>query len=195
MKKPIGHIDWLILLPIVGIMLFGLAFVYSASSAYSGLKLDSSEALFYSHLGKVLLGLILIIVFAKIDYHVYRKFSKSFMTISVVLLFLVLIIGSSAKGATRWIDIGPITLQPSEIVKFAMIIHFASMLSSKQAVIKQFEQGFLPFLIWLGMISVLIALQPNFSTMAVVLLIGMSILFIGNVNLIHWLSTCFFLVL
>ncbi len=192
MKKPIGHIDWLILLPIVGIMLFGLAFVYSASSAYSGLKLDSSEALFYSHLGKVLLGLILIIVFAKIDYHVYRKFSKSFMTISVVLLFLVLIIGSSAKGATRWIDIGPITLQPSEIVKFAMIIHFASMLSSKQAVIKQFEQGFLPFLIWLGMISVLIALQPNFSTMAVVLLIGMSILFIGNVNLIHWLSTCFF---
>lgn len=187
-----SHIDWLILLPIAGIMLFGLAFVYSASSAYSGLKLDSSEALFYSHLTKVLLGLFLIIVFARIDYHIYRNLSKPFMTFSVFLLFLVLIVGSSAKGATRWIDIGPISIQPSEIVKFAMIIHFASMLSAKQGVIKSFEMGFLPFLIWLGMISVLIALQPNFSTMAVVLMIGMAILFIGNVNLIHWLSTLFF---
>lgn len=186
-----GHIDWLILLPIAGIMLFGLAFVYSASSAYSGLKLNSSEALFFSHLSKVLLGLVLIIVFAKIDYHVYRKISKSFMTISVILLFLVLFIGSTAKGATRWINLGPLSLQPSEIVKFAMVIHFASMLSAKQAVIKNFEQGFLPFLIWLGMISILIALQPNFSTMMVVLLIGMSIMFIGNVNLLHWLSTLF----
>lgn len=186
-----GHIDWLILLPIAGIMLFGLAFVYSASSAYSGLKLNSSEALFFSHLSKVLLGLVLIIVFAKIDYHVYRKISKSFMTISVILLFLVLFIGSTAKGATRWINLGPLSLQPSEIVKFAMVIHFASMLSAKQAVIKNFEQGFLPFLIWLGMISILIALQPNFSTMMIVLLIGMSIMFIGNVNLLHWLSTLF----
>jgi len=192
MSQVKGHIDWLILLPIAGIMLFGLAFVYSASSAYSGLKLNSSEALFFSHLGKVLLGLILILVFAKIDYHVYRKISKPFMTLSVILLVLVLFIGSSAKGATRWINLGPISLQPSEIVKFAMVIHFASMLSAKQAVIKNFEQGFLPFIIWLSMISVLIALQPNFSTMAVVIIIGMSIMFIGNVNLLHWLATFLF---
>lgn len=191
MSQVKGHIDWLILLPIAGIMLFGLAFVYSASSAYSGLKLNSSEALFFSHLGKVILGLILILVFAKIDYHVYRKISKPFMTISVILLVLVLFIGSSAKGATRWINLGPISLQPSEIVKFAMVIHFASMLSAKQAVIKNFEQGFLPFIIWLSMISILIALQPNFSTMLVVIIIGMSIMFIGNVNLLHWLATFF----
>lgn len=186
-----GHIDWYILLPISALMLFGLSFVYSASSAYSGLKLDSSEALFFSHLGKVLFGLILMIIFAKIDYHVYRKISKSFLTISVILLVLVLIMGSSAKGATRWINLGPISLQPSEIVKFAMVIHFASMLSAKQAFIKQFEQGFLPFLIWLGIISILIALQPNFSTMIVVLMIGFAIMFIGNVNLLHWLGTLF----
>jgi cell division protein FtsW len=189
MDKIKGHIDWYILLPISALMLFGLSFVYSASSAYSGLKLDSNEALFFSHLGKVILGLILMIVFAKIDYHVYRKISKSFLTISVLLLVMVLFIGSSAKGATRWIDLGPISLQPSEIVKFAMVIHFASMLSAKQAFIKQFEQGFLPFLIWLGLISILIALQPNFSTMIVVLLIGYAIMFIGNVNLLHWIGT------
>ncbi|NCW64044.1 MAG: hypothetical protein EBW04_08040 [Betaproteobacteria bacterium] len=118
--------------------------------------------------------------------------SKPFMTLSVILLVLVLFIGSSAKGATRWINLGPISLQPSEIVKFAMVIHFASMLSAKQAVIKNFEQGFLPFIIWLSMISVLIALQPNFSTMAVVIIIGMSIMFIGNVNLLHWLATFLF---
>lgn len=191
MERIKGHIDWYILLPIAGIMLFGLSFVYSASSAYSGLKLDSNEALFFSHLSKVTLGLILMIVFAKIDYHIYRKFSKGFLFISVILLVLVLFMGSSAKGATRWLNFGPISLQPSEIVKFALVIHFASMLSAKQAFIKNFEKGFLPFIIWLGIISILIALQPNFSTMLVVILIGMAIMFIGNVNLLHWLTTGF----
>lgn len=186
-----GHIDWYILLPIAGIMLFGLSFVYSASSAYSGLKLDSNEALFFSHLTKVIFGLFLMIVFAKIDYHIYRKISKPFLITSVILLILVLFMGSSAKGATRWLNFGPISLQPSEIVKFAIVIHFASMLSAKQAIIKDFEKGFLPFIIWLGIIAILIALQPNFSTMLVVLFIGFAIMFIGNVNLLHWLSTLF----
>ena len=191
MSKIKGHIDWYILLPIAGIMLFGLSFVYSASSAYSGLKLDSNEALFFSHLSKVILGLVLMIVFAKVDYHIYRKISKPFLFISVILLILVLFMGSSAKGATRWLNFGPLSLQPSEIVKFALVIHFASMLSAKQAFIKDFEKGFLPFIIWLGIIAILIALQPNFSTMLVVLLIGFAIMFIGNVNLLHWLTTVF----
>ncbi|MDC1068777.1 putative peptidoglycan glycosyltransferase FtsW [Candidatus Kapabacteria bacterium] len=184
-----GHIDWLILLPVFTIMLFGLGFVYSASSSHALASNESDTFYFMKHLWKVLIGIVLIIVFAKIDYHIYRKFSKGLLFFSIILLVLVLFFGLNLKGANRWISVFGLTIQPSEIAKFAMVIHFASMLAAKQGVIKDFYKGFLPFLIWLGMMCLLIAAQPNFSTMMVVFAIGFAIMFVGNVNLLHLLTT------
>lgn len=184
-----GHIDWLILLPVIGIMLFGLGFVYSASSAHAIANNESETYYFMKHLWKVLIGIGVIIIFAKIDYHIYRKFSKGMLFSTVILLVLVLFIGLNLKGANRWISLGPITIQPSELAKFAMVIHFASMLASKQGDIKDFYKGFLPFIVWLGMLCFLIALQPNFSTMMVVFAIGFAIMFVGNVNLLYLIAS------
>lgn len=185
MPKLKGHIDWFILLPVAGLMLFSLSFVYSASWAFADHKFDSTEVLFFNHLWRVLVGLVVIIVFSRIDYHFYRKISKPLMTIAIIMLVAVLIVGSSAKGATRWLDLGPIRIQPSEILKFALVIHFASMLAAKQKEIKYLYEGFLPFAIWTGMACFLIALQPNFSTMMVVFVLSFSMMFVGNINLIH----------
>jgi cell division protein FtsW len=81
--------------------------------------------------------------------------------------------------------LGPLSFQPSEFVKLALVIHFAALLSKKQAVIKDFEKGFFPFILWTVIICFLIALQPNFSTMMVIFLIAISMMFIGNNNLLH----------
>jgi cell division protein FtsW len=192
MKKTAGYIDWLILLPIVGLMLFSISFVYSASASIAEFKFGTAEELFYKHALRVFIGIIFIFVFAKIDYHLWEKISKPLLFFGILLLIFVLFGGSSMKGASRWISLGPLSFQPSEFVKFAMVIHFSSMLTQKQQYIKDFEKGFLPFILWTGLICLLIALQPNFSTMIVIFLIAMTMMFIGNTNLLHLIGIFLF---
>lgn len=191
MSKVKGHIDWFILLPITFLMLLSLTFVYSASFPYAEYRDIPVDTLFFNHLWKVLAGIIVIIVVSKIDYHHYRKFSKPLLIFSIILLIAVLFAGETTKGATRWLNLGFIRLQPSELAKFAMVLHFASMLASKQKIIKSLEFGFLPFVIWTGIILTLIAFQPNLSTLLVIGLISMAMMFVGNVNLLHLISTGF----
>lgn len=188
-SKYAGHIDWYILLSTVALMLFSVAFVYSASATFSEIKLGSAESLLRSHSFKVAIGLLLLFVFAKIDYHIWKKFSKYILLAAIGALALVLVVGSAAKGASRWISFGFFTFQPTEVAKFALALHFAALLSEKQKVIKDFKSGFLPFMIWLGVVLVLIALQPNFSNLLVIFMIAFSMMFIGNTNLLHLGST------
>lgn len=180
-----GHIDWYILLPIIGLMLFSIAFVYSASYTISDIKLRSTENLFFKHSFNVLLGIIVMIITSAFDYQIWKKVSKYGLIFAIILLVIVLVHGSGAKGAVRWISLGFIRFQPSELAKFALVIHFATLLSQKQKVIKSFKEGFIPFILWTGLVCVLIALQPNFSNTAIIFLIAFSMMFIGNINLLH----------
>ncbi len=189
MKKNIGHIDWFILLPVIGLMLFSLAFVYSASSTIAEQKYGIAEKLFLSHGWKILAGIVVMLIVAKVDYHVWKKLSKPILLFSIFLLIVVLITGASLKGAARWINLGFFSFQPSELAKFAMVLHFAALLTVKQDYIKEFKRGFVPFMVWTLVLCALIALQPNFSTMMVVFLIAISMMFIGNTNLLHLAAT------
>ncbi len=185
-----GHIDWLILLPVAALMFFSLAFVYSASATIAAIRFGSSGTLFWNHAQKVLLGFVLILVFSKIDYHFWKKFSKPILITAIVLLVIVLFT-SPINDVRRWISLGPLTFQPSELAKFAMVLHFAVLLERKQEVIKDFKEGFAPFLLWTGVICYLIIMQPNFSTAAVIYIIALAMLFIGNTNLLHVAATTF----
>lgn len=180
-----GHIDWLIFLPTIALMLLSIAFVYSASSHYAAYKFGSEEKLFFSHTLRIVLAIITIFIFAKIDYHIWEKYSKSLLFLAIILLGFVLIQNIAVKGAARWIHLGPVSFQPSEFAKYALIAHFATMLTRNQSVIKNLENGFMPMMFWTVIISILIALQPNFSVMVIIFLIAFAIMFVGNVNLIH----------
>jgi cell division protein FtsW len=180
-----NHIDWYILLSVATLMLFSIAFVYSASASFALNKFGSPDELFWSHTIRVILGLIIMIGFAKIDYHKWLKFSKLLIILSIISLITVLIIGIEAKGAARWIDFGVIRFQPSEFAKFALVLHLAVLLAKKQDFIKDFKIGMLPLLIWTALISLLIIFQPNLSTTIVVILISIIMMFIGNTNILH----------
>ncbi len=188
-KSKIGHIDWIIFIPVIGLMLFSLVFVYSASAPISAEKFDSAGTLFWNHLFRVFLGLIVLVISSKIDYHIYEKLARPIFFIGITMLVSVLIFGDAKKGAKRWLELGPLSFQPVEYIKFAMVIYFSYLLTKKQKVIKNFEDGFLPFIIWTGLICSLIALQPNFSNLALIFLIAMAMLFIGNTNLLYLFAT------
>jgi len=179
------HIDWYILLSVSTLMLFSIAFVYSASATFAAEKFGSYEKLFWDHLIRVLIGIVIMIFVAKIDYHHWRKVSKLGVIIAIGLLIAVLVAGISAKGASRWLDLGPMRFQPSEFAKIALVIHLSVLITRKQHVIRDFQKGMLPILIWTGSIALLVFLQPNLSTTLVIIFIAIAMMFVGNTNIWH----------
>lgn len=184
-----GHRDWYILLTVIGLMLFSIGFVFSASAQKSFIRTGEFYSYLLNHGTKVLIGIFVIFITSLIDYHFWQKYSKYILMIAIVPLILVFIISGPVNNVYRWIDLGPITFQPSELAKFALILHIASLLAERQSVIKNFKYGMLPPLIWSFIICGLIAIQPNFSNAFITYLLSLSLLFIGNVNLNHLLVT------
>lgn len=180
-----GHIDWLILLPIAGLLMFSVAFVYSASSSFAAVKFGSSEQLFWNHAIRVLLGLVLMIAVAKVDYHFWERISATSLLIAVGFLVMVLLVGSQVKGASRWVHLGPINFQPSELAKFVLILHAAVILSARKAILGQWRKGILPVMAWTVPVCILVALQPNLSTAFVIFFIILAMLFLADIRPSH----------
>jgi len=183
-----GHIDWLILLPVAGLLMFSVAFVYSASSSFAAFKFGSSEQLFWNHALRVLIGLVLMIAVSRMDYRAWERMSATSLLIALGFLVMVLLMGTEIKGASRWVHLGPINFQPSELAKFAVVLHTAVLLSARKALVRDWRKSILPVMAWALPVCVLIALQPNMSTATVVFLIVLSMLFMADVRPIHLLT-------
>ena len=180
-----GHIDWLLLLPIAGLLMFSVAFVYSASSSFAAVKFGSSEQLFWNHALRVIIGLVLMIAVSRLDYRAWERMSATALLIGVGFLVMVLLMGTEIKGASRWVRLGPINFQPSELAKFALVLHTAVLLSSRRALVREWRKSILPVMAWTVPVCALIALQPNLSTATVVFLIVLSMLFLADVRPVH----------
>jgi cell division protein FtsW len=139
----------------------------------------------WNHAIRVLLGLTLMIIFAKVDYRLFERASSTIMLIAYGFLFMVLVMGVSQKGASRWVQIGPLNFQPSELAKYAVVLHTAVLLSANQARVRTWKHGMLPVLLWSVPVSVLIALQPNLSTASVIFLIVAVMMFLADVKISH----------
>jgi len=180
-----NHIDLLILLAVLTLMVLSLGVVYSAGSTYFDVKLQGSGKLLVAHAVKVLLGLLTIFVVMHIDYHVYRKVTKPVLLSAVILLLITVALGGEVKGAKRWLDLGGIGFQPSEFAKYALLFHLCALIAVKRELIRNFKTGFLPLMIWIGAVTGLVLLQPNFSTGAMIFAISVMLLFVGHARLTH----------
>lgn len=185
MSNEQGHIDWLILLPVAGLLMFSVAFVYSASATFAAVKFGSSEQLFWNHAIRVLAGIVIMIGIAKLDYRFWERTSSTVMLVAIGFLLLVLVTGSEIKGAARWVHLGPINFQPSELAKYALVLHCAALLSQKKQQSRDWKVSVLPVLAWTVPVCLLIALQPNLSTASVVLFIVITMMFLGDVRPTH----------
>ncbi|HCV42859.1 MAG TPA: cell cycle protein, partial [Bacteroidetes bacterium] len=185
MRTERNHIDLATLIAVLVLMVLSLGVVYSASSTWALLKSGSSEKLLGSHALKVLLSFAMIFVFMQIDYRKYRKLTKPALIGAVLLLLVTLALGGEVKGATRWLRFGGFGLQPSEFAKYALIFHLCFLLAEKRDRIGDFKTGFMPTMIWIGSVSLLVLLQPNFSNGAMIFVISLIMLFVGRAKPSH----------
>ena len=124
----------------------------------------------------------------KVDYHFWKKMAVPFFFVSMVFLVLVFVpgIGSKVYGASRWIQLGPFSFQPSEMAKLAIILYLAAWLESRGAQrIKDLFEGVIPFLAIMGLVGFLIIKQPDTGTLGVIVLTSIAIFFISGAQLKH----------
>lgn len=158
----------------------GLMAVYSATTYLATTNGVTVENKLMDHVMRLLAALAAMVVFSQIDYHVVARFSKIAIVLSAILLIWVLFQGTVQGGARRAI----FGFRPSDIGRFALILHVALLLTQKQFYIEDFKRGFLPIMVWVGLIVVLIGVQ-NVSTAMVLLVTVMAMGFIGRMRVAH----------
>ncbi len=186
LRKKGGSPDYVFITTVFILVIFGLAMLSSASSDLGKIHFNDT---FYYLKHQILYGLSLGIAGFLAGYFIpYKKWKTAapyLLIISIIALILVFTpLGMHAGGATRWINLGPLSVQPAELLKLNFIIYLAAWLSSKKANRQSsFNEGLLPLLILLGFISVLVILQPATTTIAIILVSSLVIYFVSGAKL------------
>ena len=178
MKK----IDYILLISVIIISIFGLIMIYSASYVWAEYKFNDPYKFVKTQGIFLLVSYIIMKYMLKIPYTIYLKKSNQIFFICLILLILVLIpgIGSIRNGSRSWFGIGGFGIQPSEFTKLGLIILTSRYLCNHN--MKDFKRGVLPILFLTLFIFGLIMLQPDFGTGVVLVMSIIGLLFIGGVN-------------
>ena len=186
-----GPVDYYFLFIVVALCLFGAVMAFSASSVYAAQYHDDPAYYVKRHIIYLVLAAAVTVPFVwKARPWFWRFFGVASYAISVVLLLLVLIIGSSyGSGATRWIQLGPISIQPSEIAKMAVILCIALVMSKHEREIQnrqkfrgQFVYGVLSPMAIFGFICLLVVFEHHLSGIIIIGLMGLVCMYIGGTD-------------
>ncbi len=164
----------------------GLVMVYS-TSYYNMLAADKSpETIFKSGIRYAVIGTILMLFVTQVNYRIYRKLAVAFYIAAGAASILVLRFGEKMKGGQRWLVIPKvgISFMPSELVKVSIVILFAWLIALAGPRMKEFKH-FLVSTLLLVIVAFLTILQRDFSTTAIIIVLGMLILFVGGCKLLH----------
>ena len=165
-----NSVDFTLVITVLLLLSLGLVMVLSASSPTALQKYDKSYYFFIRQLLFAVLGLFGMYFVSKIDYRIYQKFYKHAWLLSAALLVLVLVIGTDSHGAKRWINLGFTTFQPSELVKFFMIIFYGGILVKDRDELGKFWKGLVKHVLFLVPIIGLLLLEPHVSTSMVIII-------------------------
>lgn len=171
---------------------FGVAAVYGASSILAVQTGEPGSAYALRQLVGVVIGGLGLLIVARVDYHIWQRHAWTLMLASMAVLMVPYIPGLRAlapeiNGARRWLAAGPVRLQPSEFVKFAVVAWTAMLATKKGADLRNFRRGVLPFLVILGPVCLMILFQPNLSTALLIGLIAGTVLFTAGARIGHFL--------
>lgn len=177
--------DYTIIACTLFLVLFGLAMLASASSHLAQEQFgDSYYYLKHQILFGLTLGIVGFFFGSWINYRLYEKLAFFLLLGTVVLLFLIFTsLGVEAKGATRWLAVGPVRFQPSELLKITFIMYLAAWLGKRGERQKSFWGGFVPFLVVCGGISVLLLLQHSTSVVGILMLTALLVYFVSGARL------------
>lgn len=177
-----------LLVSFVALIGCGLIVLYAASY-YNAQDGGSALSEVYSQLTGIAAGAVLMLFLLKLDYRVLEKprITTGLLLVSIVLLILVAIpgIGRMLNGSRRWLQLGPVSFQPSELAKYAVILHLARLLSRKNFNVRAFWRGLVPAFLFPGLLFVLILLQPNLSTAGSILIVSAVMVMAAGARWLH----------
>ena len=179
-----GKVDVTFLSFVMILLTIGLVMFFSASYAYSYEYYNNSYRFILKQASLGGVGVVLMLIISKIDYHIIRKFSVAIFVVTILMLIALLIMPPMISGMNvkRWMVIGPINFQPSEIAKFAIILLFSSVIAANYKQMENFK--FVAILLGiLGFTCALVAAEPHLSATILIFLIGIVIMIIGGLKL------------
>ena len=176
-KLDITFLSFVLILFTIGlVMLFSASYAYSYEYYGNSYKFITRQALF----GAV--GIVIMLGVSKIDYHFWRRFAWIVYAVTIIMLGVLLVLPPMVDGmdVKRWIVIGPVNFQPSEVAKFAVILLFSSLIAANQKQMKSFR--FIVFLVFLlGLTCGLVVFEPHLSATVLIFAIGVALLVVGGI--------------
>jgi cell division protein FtsW len=171
---------------------FGIAATYGAASLVTVRGQSVGLDFAVRQLSGALLGGVLLLLASRQDYYRWRTLAWPLLLVTLVMLLIPVLpfttgIAPAVNGARRWIELGPIGFQPSELARVAVVVWCAMLAAKKGKQIREFKKGMLPFIVVLGLVSFLILLQPNLSMATLVALLGGLVLFASGAKIGHFI--------
>ncbi len=180
--------DFTVIASVAGLVAIGIIMVFSSSYTYT--LVHYGDGLHYLKLMVrwAILGSFVMFITSNIKYVVWKRWAPLILIMSIVFLLLLLYtpLGITAKGATRWLRLGPIQFMPSEVAKMGLIIFLSASIEKRQYRIQKLITGQLPYLLLAGIFFLLLREQPDFSTAIVMMIIIGSLLFVGGMKFSHF---------
>jgi cell division protein FtsW len=177
----------MLVLSIALLLLFGLIMVYSASAPFSLHHYGTDTYLLTRQLIAALLGIGLLILFSYLDYHILQQLDDILLIGAVGLTFLTILpLNGISDG--RWLNIGPLVVQPTELCKFALIAYLAATITRKKDSMTSFVEGVLPFVLVLLVLAAITMNQPDFGMTLIFATLTVVMLFVGGARVSHLLG-------
>jgi cell division protein FtsW len=173
------------------LLVFGIAATYGAASLVNLQGQNAGLGFALRQLSGAVVGGVLLLLASRLDYYRWRLLAWPLLLVTLVLLVIPLLpfthaIAPTVNGARRWLDIGPLNFQPSELARLVVVIWCAMLAWKKGEQVREFKKGVLPFILILGVVSVLILLEPNLSMATLVALLGGLVLFTAGAKIGHF---------
>ncbi len=180
-RAELGPPDAVLVALAVGLLGFGIVIVYSASTIEGvGLKHPDPQFFLKRQTVYAVLALAVMAVASSFDYQKLRPLTYAILGVACAGLVAVLVVGVVAGGAKRWINLGPVNIQPSEVAKLALVLWLGHSLAKKGDLVKTFKLGMLPHLIMAGILIMLCMKQPDFGGAVVLALLTFILLFVAG---------------
>jgi cell division protein FtsW len=177
------ELDYPLVVAIVALVLIGLMMVFSASFSIATREFDNPAYFFIRQVVWLALGIVILILLARVEYRQWRRHSITLMGLTLLMLIVVFFLGATRWGAQRTLWQG--SIQPSEFAKLIIIIYVADWVSSKGERIKQVTYGLIPFAILIGVVAALIVSQPDISTAVIIVLTALVMFFIAGADVLQ----------
>jgi len=188
---PKREMDFSVLVVTLMLVLTGIVVVFSASSYMATIKIGDPYFYFKKQILGAVIGSVAILFLSRFDYHKYQRFTVvkwGAVVIPVLMLLAVRFVPAlsvSLNGSSRWLNLGFITIQPSEIAKFALVVYMSIYMAEKRHDMMDFTKGVVPMLAVVGGVCLLILLQPNFSMVMCIAIITLIMLYVGGARKLH----------